>query len=89
LAGEKPSEYELLRPYRESSSGGRPRLLLFMPLNTRYSGQLLFAAVGTPVKCLVNPVAARTDPLILECFYQHDFTPSELRDFEQYAVLLK
>jgi len=39
------------------------------------------------VKRLVNPVAARTDPLVLECFYQHDFISSEPEDFEQYAVL--
>jgi hypothetical protein len=41
------------------------------------------------VKRLVNPVAARTDPLVLERFHHHDFTSSELKDFEQYAVLLK
>jgi hypothetical protein len=41
------------------------------------------------VKRLINPVAARTDPLILECFYQHDFIPFERKVFEQYAVLLK
>jgi hypothetical protein len=78
-----------LSPFPQGNAGGRPHLLLLQPLSTRFSGQLLFAAVGTPVKLLVNPVAARTDPLILECFYQHYFTPSKLKDFEQYAVLLK
>ena len=39
------------------------------------------------MKRLVNPVAARTDPLVLKCFYQHDFTSFEPEDFEQYAVL--
>jgi hypothetical protein len=43
------------------------------------------------VKRLVNPVAARTDPLVLElvleCFYQHDFISSEPVDIKQYAVL--